>query len=283
MPVLYEDIDFAKEPDFLQQKLFQEIIQEKKGKQVADQIVKVFLKSGEEKWLLIHIEVQGERDPDFSIRMFRYYYRIFDFHNEDVVAIAILTDDSDAFRPNQYKRSSYGTKLVYEYNMAKLVDYNEEELLKSANPFAIAVLAAKYANEAKKDDQKRYRFKRKLFRLVLQRNNGPQDDRRIYLSALIYFIDYLLRIPLELTIELRKEINLTKEERNLMYLDRKNPPPTFDEVLEMERKEGIEKGIYEANRITALRMIRKNLSDEFIAEMTELSLEEIKKLRESKS
>lgn len=29
---LYEDIDFAKEPDFLQQELFQEVIQEKKGK-----------------------------------------------------------------------------------------------------------------------------------------------------------------------------------------------------------------------------------------------------------
>lgn len=94
--------------------------------------MKVFFKCGEEKWLLIHIEVQGDRDPDFSIRMFRYYYRIFDFHHEDVVAIAILTDDSKAFRPNQYKRSSYGTKLLYEFNMAKLVDYNEEELLQSA-------------------------------------------------------------------------------------------------------------------------------------------------------
>ena len=56
-PDLYEEIDFLKEPEFLQQELFQEIMQEKKGKQVADQIVKVFLKNGEEKWILIHIEV----------------------------------------------------------------------------------------------------------------------------------------------------------------------------------------------------------------------------------
>lgn len=48
-PSLFEDIDFQKEPEFLQQELFQEIIQEKKGRLVADQIVKVFLKSGEEK------------------------------------------------------------------------------------------------------------------------------------------------------------------------------------------------------------------------------------------
>lgn len=84
---LYEAIDFSKEPEFLQQELFQEIIQEKKGRQIADQIVKVYLNNGIEKWLLIHIEVQGDRDLDFSKRMFRYYYRIFDKYDRDIIAM----------------------------------------------------------------------------------------------------------------------------------------------------------------------------------------------------
>ncbi|MFK4997608.1 hypothetical protein ACI2OX_09010 [Bacillus sp. N9] len=37
---------------------------------MADQIVKVYLKDGKEKWLLIHIEVQGDDDPDFSKECF---------------------------------------------------------------------------------------------------------------------------------------------------------------------------------------------------------------------
>ncbi|WP_052738001.1 hypothetical protein [Bacillus sp. SA1-12] len=119
---LYKEIDFLKEPEFLQQELFQEIIQEKMGRQVTDQIVKVYLKSGEEKWVLIHIEVQGDREPDFSKRMLRYYYRIFDRYDQDIVAIALLTDTSKSFRANQYHRSYQGTELTYKYNIYKFQD-----------------------------------------------------------------------------------------------------------------------------------------------------------------
>jgi hypothetical protein len=165
---LFEEIDFLREPEFLQQELFQEIIQEKKGKQVADQVVKVFLKNGKEKWILIHIEVQGDRDLDFSKRMFQYYYRIFDKYDQDIVAIALLTDASKNFRPNMYHRSTHGTELTYKYNIYKFTDQDESELMKSANPFAMAVLAGKYANVTKSDIDQRYHFKRKLFHLVLK-------------------------------------------------------------------------------------------------------------------
>ncbi|WP_299094852.1 hypothetical protein [uncultured Metabacillus sp.] len=271
---LYEEIDFLKEPEFLQQELFQEIIQEKKGRQVVDQIVKVFLKSGEEKWVLIHIEVQGDRESDFSKRMFRYYYRIFDKYDQDIVAIALLTDDSKSFRPNQYHRSYQGTELTYKYNMYKFHDQDENELLQSSNPFAIAVLAGKFANEAKNDAEKRYRFKRKLIRLVLQKNEYHPKEQRIYLSALIYFIDYLLQIPEELTEKLKNEIILSKEEIEMMYLDRKNLPPTFGELIKLEREEGREEG----QRKVAKRMLKEGFPIEMISKLTELSEEEIRKL-----
>ena len=42
------------------------------------------------------------------------------------------------------------------------------------------------------------------------------------------------------------------------------------------RKEGIKEGILEANKATALRMLKKGeFSYEMVAEMTELSLEEV--------
>ncbi|KAB7706541.1 hypothetical protein F9802_10090 [Bacillus aerolatus] len=270
-PDLYEEIEFVKEPEFLQQELFQEIIQEKKGKQVADQIVKVFLKSGEERWILIHIEVQGNPDPSFSKRMFRYYYRIFDKYDRDIVAVALLTDASKQFRPHMYHRSSHGTALTYEYNMFKFTDYDEQELMESNNPFAIAVLAGKFANEAKKDAEKRYRFKCQLIQLILQRNAYPQEERRIYLSTLIYFIDYLLQIPIELSKKLRNEIILSQEEMEMMYLDRNNLPPTFGELVKLEREEG--------QRKIAKSMLKEGFSIELIAKLTELSEDEIRKLQ----
>lgn len=77
-PELHGAVDFSRAPNFLQQELFQEILDKKKGTNYADQIVKVHLKNGEEKWILVHIEVEGSADGNFSKRMFRYFYRIFD-------------------------------------------------------------------------------------------------------------------------------------------------------------------------------------------------------------
>lgn len=49
-------------------------------------------------------------------------------------------------------------------------------------------------------------------------------------------------------------------------------------------KEGVKEGIKEANKATALRMLRKGgFSYEMVAEMTDLSLEEVKVLAENKN
>jgi hypothetical protein len=84
-------------------------------------------------------------------------------YERDVVAIALLTDNSKHFRPNEYHRSSYGTLVTYKYNIYKFMDHDETELLQSNNPFAIAVLAGKYANDAKSDEVKRYRLSTNYF------------------------------------------------------------------------------------------------------------------------
>ncbi|MBL5876753.1 hypothetical protein HV454_06985 [Bacillus sporothermodurans] len=274
-PDLYEKVDFQKKYEFLQQELYKEVIQEKKGKQIADQIVKVYLKSGIEKWLLIHIEVQGDPDPEFPKRMFRYYYRILDKYDRDIVAIALLTDASGGFRPSRYERSSFGTKLTYEYNVYKFKDQKEEDLIQSSNPFAIAVLAGMYASMSKNDDDTRFRFKLKLMRLLMQKSDFPQEEQRIYLSALIYFVDYILQIPDELPSKLRNEIMIMKEEVDMFFLDRKNLPPTFGEIREEAREEGLEQG----RKQIALEMLADGMDVEVVAKYVKLPIEEIKRLK----
>ena len=58
-PEIFEDIDFSKGYAFLNKELASIVKDNKIGKRFADELVKVFLKDGSEKWLLIHIEVQG--------------------------------------------------------------------------------------------------------------------------------------------------------------------------------------------------------------------------------
>jgi hypothetical protein len=110
----------------------------------------------------------------------------------------------------------------------------------------------------------------------------------MFLSALTYFIDYLLQLPIELTEKLRNEIMISKEAIDLIYLDRKNLPPTFGELRKLEREEGKLEGkiegkleglLIERKRIVS-KLTRENFTVEQIADLTELSIEEVRKLQQ---
>lgn len=64
-PDIFADIDFSKGYEFLNKELSSIVKDNKIGKRFADELVKVFLKDGSEKWLLIHIEVQGYKEKNF--------------------------------------------------------------------------------------------------------------------------------------------------------------------------------------------------------------------------
>jgi predicted transposase YdaD len=106
----------------------------------VDKLIKVFTKDGLEKWILVHIEVQGSNDVAFGHRMFQYFYRIYDKYRHPITAFAILTDRNKYFRPQKFEQTYLGTTLRYDFNLYKILDQEESVLLESNNPFAIIVL-----------------------------------------------------------------------------------------------------------------------------------------------
>jgi hypothetical protein len=140
---LHRDVDFSKPFTFLDKEMEQLSQRTRlKGSKFVDKLVKVFLKDGNEQWLLIHVEVQGAEDKEFSLRMFRYFYRIFDRHGQPVVSIAILTGSTDWLPSNQYRLKAYGSGVEFGYLAFKLMDYPTEQLEADDNPMALVVLAA---------------------------------------------------------------------------------------------------------------------------------------------
>src|SRR5699024_8764934 len=67
---------------------------EMKAPKYVDKLVKVYRKDGTEEWLLIHIEIQGYRDKEFTKRVFTYWYRILDRYNKPVTTFVIFTDSN---------------------------------------------------------------------------------------------------------------------------------------------------------------------------------------------
>ncbi len=284
-PELHSQVDFTKEAEFLQQELFQKIMNKKKGRRWADQLVKVHLKDGEEKWVLVHVEVQSDNEEDFAERMFQYFYRIYDRYYKEIVAIAIMTSPYQSTFPTQFHYSYFGTELHYAYSNRRLNDYDNEELEKSDKLFSKVVLAAKYMNDTRGDMDKRYTFKMKLMREILKSDSYSHTE----ILAVFYFIDYLLRLPKELTEQFYDTMVpiIEKEVKQMVQFDNEDLSPTMEAVFtrireEGERKgieQGIERGIEQGIEQVALEMLKEGSSIEFIAKVTRLDKETIEKIR----
>ncbi|QQK80893.1 hypothetical protein HUG20_13990 [Salicibibacter cibi] len=237
--------------------------------------MKVHLKDGKEQWILTHVEVQRDKEDHFSERMFQYFYRIFDKYNQKIFAIALLTDTDQSFHPTSYDYYFYGTKLTYAYNTYKIWTQDEETLLQSNNPFALVVLAGKYALKSEKNTDDRYQFKRQLFELIICHKNYSQE----YTASLISFVDFLLTVPKEMEQKLQDEFSSTAEEEvNYMHNTSFPDPPTFKPVFEKLRREEEEIRLKEKKEI-AEAMLKKGYSAQEITEVTNITEDDLEKIK----
>ncbi|WP_077601479.1 Rpn family recombination-promoting nuclease/putative transposase [Oceanobacillus sojae] len=307
-PDLYPEINFKQEVNFENLELFQFVMKSKKGNNYSDKLVKVMLKNGEEKYVFIHIEVQAVGKKEFAERMFKYFYRIYDKSNHPIYSIALLTDTSYKQHEDAFYYSFYGTELTYVYNIYRFHGKDPEELKKSKNPFALAVLAGIYVSKNKgkkaKELKARFYYKQQLISLAFEK----YSHRANYLVALLYFIDYMMQIPSDLQEQLYDSLPIAqnkKEEGKIMGLEKLRDTPTFgrlfreieeeatrkgmekgmQEGMEKGMEKGIEKGIeqgrIEAERNVAKQLLNRGYLDKEISELTGLELKEINDLRKS--
>ena len=207
----------------------------------VDKLVKVFTKEGQEQWILIHIEVQGNTDKNFSHRMFQYFYRIYDRYQRPITAFAILTDKNKSFKPNKFETAYLGTSLRYEFNLYKILEQNEKTLAASDNPFAMIVLTALVALKKDKLSEEELLSQK----IALLKRLSVKGFSREKITALIGFLKLYVRFgnsenDLKFEDELEQTLNRPKATMGIVEF-----------VIERERRdaknqgieEGIEKGI----------------------------------------
>ena len=107
-PDLYVKIDWEQPFRFLDQELSQIQPKSKSSGRRVDKLAEVQLLDGSIEWVLIHIEIQGQKDDEFPFRMFVYHYRLLDKYNRHPVSLAILTDPHPNWRPQQTPCSCAG-------------------------------------------------------------------------------------------------------------------------------------------------------------------------------
>ncbi|MFA7483954.1 MAG: transposase, partial [Vulcanimicrobiota bacterium] len=154
-PKISKKIDWSRPQTFLDSTLRQMEREAKLGRREADALIRLFQVDGGEAWVLVHIEIQAQPDPDFAHRMFISHYRIYDSFRRPLCSLAILADKSKTWRPKSYTRQHWDTTISLKFPTRKLQDYNTPERLarleKSTNPFAHLVAATLYAQQTRPD------------------------------------------------------------------------------------------------------------------------------------
>lgn len=231
-PEAYAAIDWSQGYTFLDKELQKVVRDADIGQRRVDKLVRVTpLNSEEEAWVLAHIEVQGNTETDFAERMYIYNYRLFDRYGKRVASLAILSDSSPTWRPNQFEYTLFGCRISLDFPAIKLLDYESKwaELEAATNPFALVVMAHLQTIRTRHQANERYTAKLRLAKLLYQRNYSRQD-----ILELFRFVDWVMALPTELEDKFMSDIATyeTKERK-----------PYVTSVERIATRRGLERGI----------------------------------------
>lgn len=166
------------------------------GKRIADKLARVWRKSGEKLFVVLHGEVQGPPVADFNQRMFTYNYRIKDRYNAPVVSLGVVTAATRNTTLGRFETALWGCRTVFDFPVVRMSDWRgrEAELDASRNPFAMVVRVHLALPRAEKSLQGKYNLKRDLMRRLLRRllQYGVSAE---YIRSLLRFLDWVIRLP----------------------------------------------------------------------------------------
>jgi hypothetical protein len=214
-PDIAREIAWKRGYEFLDKELQQVVRDAEIGRKHADKLVKVWSLEDEPFHVMIHIEVQSDKDPDFPRRMYIYNYRIFDKNKRPVTSLAVLADEVGSWRPNGYTSEQWGCEIHFKFPMVKLIDYADDinDLLNHTNPFAI-ITAAHLKTKATKDNpQERYTWKWTITRALYEKGFSTTDILNLY-----RLVDWLMMLPHDLTKQFTQNLIAYEEEKKMPYV-----------------------------------------------------------------
>ena len=214
-PAAHADIDWDRQWESLDKELQQISPEAEIGRRYVDKLAKVWLKSGEEQWVLVHVEVQMSPDDKFPWRMYVYNYRIFDKYNREVASFAVLGDDDPSWRPHSFGYRRWGVEVDFRFPTVKLSDLaaGRSELEASDNPFATVVLAHLDTQETRDDQGERKDRKFRLVRRLMERGWSGERVRQLF-----RVIDWMMDLPQPLKVQFWNELNQYREEKHMPFI-----------------------------------------------------------------
>ena len=273
-PDASQQIDWARGHVFLDQELRAVVQDAELGKRFVDKLAKVALRDGSERWVYVHLEVQGSAQAEFAERMFVYNYRLYDRYRQPVASLAVLADTTANWRPNHFGFAVLGCEHELRFPAVKLLDYatHQDQLYTNPNPFALVTLAHLLTQATRQDMNARFAAKWKLVQLLYQRGWDKQQ-----VIDLFSVLDWMMRLPEQLKRSLWHNIEVLEEQEKMRYVTSVEQIG-IEKGLLLGRLEGEQSGIAKGEAYALRRLLQKRfgpLSDDVLARLQAASIDEL--------
>ena len=281
-PDAHRQIDWACGYQFLDQELRAVVQDAELGKRFVDKLAKVALLDGSERWVYVHLEVQGSAQAEFAERMFVYNYRLYDRYRQPVASLAVLADSSANWRPNHFGFAVLGCEHELRFPAVKLLDYaaQQDQLYSNPNPFALVTLAHLLTQATRQDMNARFAAKWKLVQLLYQRGWDKQQ-----VIDLFSVLDWMMRLPEQLKRSLWHNIEVLEEQEKMRYVTsveqigiEKGLLQGMQRGLMQGRAEGRLEGEQSGEAKALRRLLQKRfgpLSEDVLARLQAASIDEL--------
>ena len=229
-PRIAAAINWEAKTTFLDKELQQVTRDAALGEQRVDKLIEVQLLDGTKEWILVHIEIQHQRDVDLAQRVYQYHHRVRDRFGQQVVSLVILADEDRDWRPNCFEEELLGCRVRFEFPVCKLLDVLEvaERESQRGQPSAIMIVANWAAQQTRHDMLERRRLKWELTRRLYDAGLERGEILRLY-----RLLDWLMGLPEGLEREYKEQLREFERSRAMPYIT---------SIERMGREEGLQQG-----------------------------------------
>lgn len=215
-PDIYKEIDWSQKYEIKEQELHAILGYGKKGKRYIDKLVKVKRIIGDEAYVLVHAEVQQQKETGFEKRVYDCHYRIAHRYRIPVVTLCVFIDDKQGWNPHVYEYELWDCKLKFQFPYFKLLELEPqyESLLQSENPFALLAYCQLTAIRTCYDVKTRYNIKFSIYKLLLKKKWLEE-----IILCFLNFLDSILKLTEDYEVLYDEEIRADGEELGMKYIN----------------------------------------------------------------
>ncbi len=212
-PLVDAAIDWTCEPEWCDKELSQVIGQSGKRNRQVDVLVKVRLLTGQEQWILVHLEIQSSYEEGFVSRISLYNAGIYWICQRRVLTLVVLADLRRGWVPDEevFQVGPFESRL--KFPVCKLIDHLDTDWRDNDS---LPVLVARAQIEALRtagDPEGRYRAKRGLVLGLYDLGYNEQEIREIF-----GLLDWMMHLRVDLEKQLTREIVEFEEARKMPYI-----------------------------------------------------------------